>query len=82
MECTTIAAIHLEDRTRDAPAVQEILTEFGSIIRMRLGCHPADHPSDEGLILLQLCPSGETADELIEKLNSMERVKAKALKMP
>jgi len=81
MECPTIAAVFLKERTRDAHTVQEVFTRFGSAIRVRLGVHATDRPSDQGLILLQLCCGEDETQEFIDSLNRMPRVRAQAMKV-
>ena len=81
MDCKTIMAILVDNRTHSAPKVQEILTKYGCNIKVRLGLHEVDerHCSDEGLIILQLCGSEEDIKKLEDELNSLERVKAKKI---
>lgn len=81
MDCKTIMAILVDNRTHSAPKVQEILTKYGCNIKVRLGLHEVDerHCSDEGLIILQLCGSENDIENLEKELNSLERVKAKRI---
>ncbi|MCF6096148.1 hypothetical protein L1766_03865 [Thermovorax subterraneus] len=81
MDCKTIMAILVDNRTHSAPKVQEILTKYGCNIKVRLGLHEVDerHCSDEGLIILQLCGSEEDIQNLEKELNSLERVKARRI---
>jgi hypothetical protein len=52
----TIVGLHVHDRRRNAVGVQQILTDFGDIVRTRLGLHDVDGKtvSPNGLILLEL----------------------------
>ena len=74
---TTIMAIALEGRNRFAPNLQEILTEHGCIISMRLGLHETSKNlcADRGLILLQLCGEEEEISDLKEDLSKIEDIK-------
>ena len=55
MSVVTIMAVKLGKRRKEAALVQETLTEFGCLIKVRLGLHEAgDVCSEEGIILLQL----------------------------
>lgn len=55
MSAVTIMAIKLDKRRSEATLVQETLTEFGCLIKVRLGLHEAGkYCSEEGIILLQL----------------------------
>lgn len=59
-------AIVVEHRNNSAPRVQEILTKYGCIIKVRLGLHESskENCSERGLIILEL----EGRDEEIENL--------------
>ncbi|QCX34875.1 hypothetical protein FDN13_13360 [Caloramator sp. E03] len=61
-------AIVVEHRNNSAPKVQEILTKYGCIIKVRLGLHESakENCSERGLILLEL----EGREEEIEKLKN------------
>ncbi|GKU25653.1 hypothetical protein [Clostridium folliculivorans] len=80
----TIMAIKLSPRTKIAPTVQEILTKYGCIIKVRLGLHEAstDDCSTTGLILLELLSAEkEQIVKLSEELDSLEYVTAKLLEL-
>lgn len=81
MECQSIVAIHLKNRSGDAPDMQEVLTDHGGIIRVRLGVHAPDHPSDEGLILLHVCGEEDEARHLVDSLNGMDDVHAQMMRL-
>lgn len=77
--CTTIMAILQENRTETAPKVQDVLTEYGCYIRVRLGLHDAgiDQCTNNGMILLQLCGDAVPVKEMEAKLQSIPSVKVK-----
>ena len=79
--CSTIMAILQENRVETAPKVQDILTEFGCNIRVRLGLHDAALGvcTNTGLILLQLCGEEKLNQELEQKLQSVPYVKVKTM---
>lgn len=78
MACYNIMTLLVNNRRENAPKLQEVLTESGCIIKMRLGLHEAgDACSNEGLIILQLSGSKEEIAALEESLNSLEGIKAK-----
>ncbi|ACL68996.1 hypothetical protein [Halothermothrix orenii] len=81
MECSTVMAIVQENRTDSAPEVQEILTEFGCIISARIGLHRLKDCTEEGLILLHLCGEDSKINDLHQKLEEMERVRVKEMKI-
>ena len=79
MQENSIMAILQENRTETAPKVQDILTEYGCFIRVRLGLHDAgiDHCANNGLILLQLSGEKIPVQELETKLQKVPGVKVK-----
>jgi hypothetical protein len=74
-------AILQENRVETAPKVQDILTEFGCYIRVRLGLHDAaiDQCVNTGLILLQLCGEDVPVKDMEAKLRSIPNVKVKTM---
>jgi len=81
--CSTIMAILQENRVETAPKVQDILTEFGCFIRVRLGLHDAaiDQCTNTGLILLQLCGEDIPVKDMEAKLGSIPNVKVKTMSL-
>lgn len=80
----SIIAIKLSPRNSVAPKVQEVLTEYGCIIKTRLGLHEAskDKCSSAGLILLDLLNDDkDKIKNLLKDLNSIEQVTAKILEI-
>ncbi|HAR63895.1 MAG: hypothetical protein DKM50_11285 [Candidatus Margulisiibacteriota bacterium] len=69
----------LDKRSEEAVEVQKILTEYGCIIRTRLGLHDADESmcSDFGLIILELIGDRSQQESLHKKLNRVHGVKGK-----
>ncbi len=66
-------------RKESATTVQKILTEWGCLIKTRLGLHEGvlDDCSESGLIFLELAGDKEKHDEMIRKLNLVKGVQAK-----
>ncbi|HMM23004.1 MAG TPA: hypothetical protein PKA10_20030 [Selenomonadales bacterium] len=81
--CSKIMAILQENRTETAPKVQDVLTEYGCFIRVRLGLHDAavDQCTNTGLILLQLCGDAIPVQELERKLTAIPHVKVKTMSL-
>ncbi len=79
--CSRIMAILQENRIETAPKVQDILTEFGCFIRVRLGLHDAaiDQCTNTGLILLQLCGEDVPVGDMEAKLRTIPNVKVKTM---
>ena len=66
----TLLLILIGDRKRAAVRVQQILTEWGCIIKTRLGIHDGvmENCSDEGLLILELYGTKEQKNELARKV--------------
>ncbi len=79
----TIMGVLVNQRSKKAPDVQEVLTKAGCIIKVRLGLHEASDNacSEEGLILLQLTGSREENQQLQNDLNAIPGVKAEKLEI-
>ena len=80
----TIMAIKIMPRGKAAPEVQSILTEYGCIIKTRLGLHEAttESCSQTGLILLHLIGDDkEQINYLNNNLNNIDGVVAKILEL-
>jgi len=78
-----IMSVLQKQRSQTAPRVQEILTEFGCIIRVRLGLHEVtpEFCSPEGLILLVLCGSEQEMSDLAKRLQALEGVKVQRMSL-
>ncbi|MGD9569566.1 MAG: hypothetical protein AB7V48_14855 [Sedimentibacter sp.] len=72
-------AIKVEERAAKAPHLQEILTEYGCIIKTRVGFHETDEEkcSMDGLILLHLCGDKKEFQELYEKIEKLDGITPK-----
>ncbi|MGL5415014.1 MAG: hypothetical protein ACRDAU_05090 [Clostridium sp.] len=78
-----IMAIRIAPRNLIAPKVQEVLTKYGCIIKVRLGLHEATGTecANDGLILLQLVHEVEKIISLKDELNDIEGVSAKTVEI-
>ncbi len=83
MLCYNVMTLLVNNRRENAPRLQEVLTDSGCIIKVRLGLHEADGDScsNEGLIILQLTGSKEEIKELETRLNQLEGIKAKNIEL-
>lgn len=70
-----IIAVVLEKRNEDAPTVQEILTNHGCIIKIRLGVHEIEGCLNTGLIILVVRGNKEEVDSLINDLKNQPRLR-------
>ncbi|MDU4960543.1 MAG: hypothetical protein E6X17_07755 [Sporomusaceae bacterium] len=82
-QCTVIMAIVQARRTETAVKVQDILTQYGCYIRVRLGLHEAtgDACSPNGLILLQLYADDISLRNLQHALEAIPEVKVKCMSL-
>ena len=77
MDNFKVMAIMVNHRVSKAPKLQEVLTEYGCIIKMRLGLHEAgDACSNEGMIILQLHNDSDEIHKLTKALKELEGVRA------
>lgn len=80
MTCNTLMAIRISDRDKNAVKIQEVLTNFGCKIAMRLGIHDQDEGnvcSSSGTLILNLCCPPEEAKQVEIELTKIDGVKAK-----
>ena len=72
----TLLIILASKRHRNAAAIQNVLTEYGCLIKTRLGIHDGvlDKCSDTGLIILELVGDKAEHDQLNKKINFFEGV--------
>ena len=72
---TKIMAIAIQEKHEKVPAIQVVLSEYNEFIRTRLGLSNAlDCCKDNGLIILQLKCTDETANTMTEKLEGIKDV--------
>lgn len=75
----TILLLLVGNRKEDALKVQEILTEFGWLIKTRLGIHDGvmQNSSDSGLIVLEIVGTEEQNKEFASKFSAFSTVSTK-----
>lgn len=77
MDCN-IMIVKINERRVMSPKVQEVLSQFGCSIRVRLGLHETENIcSDEGVLILQLTGDRKEMLGLEKALGALEGVKAK-----
>lgn len=71
-----IMLIKICPREKDAPLVQQILTDFGDIIKARLGLHnvDSDASSSTGLIILHLKGEDKHDDEVLDLKKQLKNI--------
>lgn len=79
----SVLVILLSNRREVAVKVQQILTDYGCIIKTRLGIHDGvqDKCSEVGLVMLELVGSEKEVNELNDKLSELNGVSAKLVKL-
>lgn len=81
MEEKRILGILITDRQKEAGHVQNILTQYGSSIKTRLGLHEVGDTSlsKEGLILLELTGSIAQQNQLQQALENIQGTQTKLM---
>ncbi len=84
MLSTVIMGIKIGNRDDDALSVQKLLTEYGCVIKTRIGLHEAADSckscSSRGLILLEFVEkSADKVSELEQKLSEIDSVVVKKM---
>ena len=80
---TNILLLLINERKQQAPTVQKVLTEWGCLIKTRLGLHSGilDDCTNTGLIFLELVGEKDKHDEMARKLNLLEGVSSKLVEL-
>ena len=76
-----VILIKIDHRSTEAGKVQQILTEYGCSIKVRLGLHEVSKEfcANDGLIVLEV--EGSDLQEMMDKLNAINLVTAKMIEM-
>ena len=78
-----VVLVKIDQRSSEATKVQEILTNYGCNIRVRLGLHEVSNEfcANDGLVVLEVQGDQDILDKMIEELNALEYVQAKLVEM-
>ena len=78
-----LMGIAIGNRKTFAPDVQEVLTRYGKIIKMRIGLHETleDENNNEGFIILTLNNDDNKINALSEELEAIDTVRVKNIKL-
>ena len=81
MNCFYIIGLRVNHRSSNAPKLQQLLTQFGCNIKMRVGLHEVnpDYCSDDGVIMLQVCGDKEILDSMLRSFNDLDGVTPKMM---
>jgi hypothetical protein len=75
-ESHVVLAVHVTDRVKKAPRVQETLTKYGDVIRTRLGLHQVgnDYSSPGGVLILDILtePKARELQKVLDKISGIE----------
>ncbi len=78
-----VILIKIDHRSTEAVKVQNILTEYGCNIKVRLGLHEVSKEfcANDGLIILEVEGSSEDLKTIVNTLNTVEYVNAQLVEM-
>lgn len=80
MKGYVILGVFIDRRSEVAVEVQDVLTKFGCIIKLRLGLHETTNVcAEDALLLLQLDGDKEEIKTLQESLNIIDGVETKLI---
>ena len=76
-----ILGVHIDDRIKEVPDVQKILTKYGCQIKTRIGLHHVDEKfcSPRGLILLELYGDEKILGEMTDTLSKLDGVEVQKM---
>lgn len=76
-----VIGVHITDRVKNVPAVQNVLTDYGCSIKTRIGLHEVsdDYCSPSGLLLVEVIGSNERRQEFLQALLAVEGVDAQSM---
>jgi metal-responsive CopG/Arc/MetJ family transcriptional regulator len=82
MAAYIIMAVAINHRSEKAGEIQNIFTQYGCLIKVRLGLHETGNAcSEAGLIILQLNGDKERIAAFQNELNSVTGVKANMMEI-
>ena len=76
-----IVGIHIRNRVKRVPGIQNILTAFGSCIKTRIGLHNVDgrSASGNGLIIVELVGPQKKISDFCKKLGNLAGVEIQVM---
>jgi hypothetical protein len=80
MEKHIVLGIHITDRLKKVPEVQNLFSTYGCNIKTRLGLHEVENVcSPNGLVLLEMYGDEARCLELGEKLDQIEGIEVQKM---
>jgi hypothetical protein len=75
----TVLLVLLNDRKKTAITFQKILTDWGCMVKTRLGIHDGvlNKCSNSGLVILDIVGQKKKLNEMTRKMNLVKGIKAK-----
>ena len=75
----TVLLVLISDRKEGAISIQKILTDWGCLVKTRLGIHDGvlDNCTNSGLLILDIVGDKTKNEEMTRKLNLVKGVSAK-----
>jgi hypothetical protein len=71
-----ILVVHVTDRIKEVPAVQASLSQFGDVIKTRLGLHEVgeEYSSPQGVLVLDILgePKAKQLQKSLDKVKGIE----------
>jgi len=76
-----VLGIHIQNRVKDAPEIQKLLTCFGCNIKTRIGLHEVTENfcSGAGLIILEMVGDPANCTKLADSLNAYDGVEVQKM---
>jgi hypothetical protein len=75
-ESHVVLAVHVTDRLKKAPLVQKTLSQFGDVIRTRLGLHEVtkDYSSPGGVLILDVVSESRARQlqKMLDRIRGIE----------
>lgn len=77
-----IFGVHVNNRVKEVPNIQKLLTEYGCNIKTRVGLHHVDEQvcSPRGLILLEMVGDEKLCQELAARLTALEGIEVQQMR--
>lgn len=78
-----VVLVKIDHRSTEATKVQEILTQYGCSIKVRLGLHEVSKEfcANDGLVILEVEGEKAETEKMLVALNAVEYVNAKYIEM-
>jgi hypothetical protein len=76
-----VLGIHIQNRVKDAPEIQKLLTCYGCNIKTRIGLHEVteDFCSGSGLVILEMVGDPSISCKLADSLNAFDGVEVQKM---